>query len=285
MSFAETHLELSTLKAMQRDAAASMGEKSSKAENLINKAIDSLSKSMDTKANQFNPVLNQKYKQVSDLYREGIKDIHGDWIVKSVNQGNPAKIGEFLALNGERTGIEQLGKLINRAKSLGKDVDGENLFKSIERSYLNSLFPTRSPEEGVKFVNKINNEKFADTFNAIVGKERGNKIRTLANEIDLLAKGVQGSEGALSLSIRGGEISAAKSPMSTGPIFYALLGKVVKGQISPENVTKKIALAKQANARLAKGETLPRGMIAGILGKEDAFKVAGLMTGALVPQE
>jgi hypothetical protein len=285
MSFAETHLELSTLKAMQRDAAASMGEKSSKAENLINKAIDSLSKSMDTKANQFNPVLNQKYKQVSDLYREGIKDIHGDWIVKSVNQGNPAKIGEFLALNGERTGIEQLGKLINRAKSLGKDVDGENLFKSIERSYLNSLFPTRSPEEGVNFVNKINNEKFADTFNAIVGKERGNKIRTLANEIDLLAKGIQGSEGALSLSIRGGEISTVKSFSLSGAIFYGLLGKAVKGQISPENVTKKIALAKQANARLAKGEAIPQGMIAGILGKEDALKVAGLMTGALVPQE
>jgi hypothetical protein len=284
MSFAETHLELSTLKAMQRDAAASMGEKSSKAENLINKAIDSLSKSMDTKANKFNPVLNQKYKQVTDLYREGIKDIHGDWIVKAVNKGNPAQIGDFLALNGERTGLEQLNKLINRAKSLGKDVDGDNLFNSIQRSYLNSLFPTRSASEGVDFVNKINNEKFADTFKAVVGKETGDKIRTLANEIDLLAKGVQGSEGALSLSIRGGEISAVKQPGVTGTFLYAVLGSAVKGQLSPEKVTKKIALAKQANARLAKGETLPKGMITALLDTENAVK-AGLMIGALLPQE
>mgnify|MGYP003624548135 FL=1 len=285
MSFAEAHLELSTLKAMQRDAAASVGEKSSKAEGLINKAIDNLSKSMDTTAQQFNPVLNEKYKQVSDLYREGIKDIHGDWIVKAVNKGNPAQIGEFLVKNGERTSVSQLNKLINRAKSLGKDIEGQDLFQSIEREYLNGLFPTGTSQDGLNFIKNMNNEKFADTFKAIVGKEQGNKIRTLANEIDLMSKGIQGSEGATSLAIRGGEISTAKSPTVTGAAFYLLLGKAVKGQLSPENISKKIAIVKEANSKLAKGEKLSKGVIISLLGKEDAFKVMGLTTGALIPQE
>lgn len=280
MSFAEAHLELSTLKAMQRDAAASVGEKSSKAEALINKAIDSLSKSMDTSAKKFNPVLNQKYKQVTDLYREGIKDIHGDWIVKAVNKGNPAQIGEFLVKNGERTSIEQLDRLISRAKALGKDVDGNNLMKSIEREYLNNLFPSKSSNDGLVFVKNMNKEKFADTFKAIVGKERGEKIQTLGNEIDLLSKGIQGSEGALSLSIRGGEISELKGPTLVGVPLYVLLGKVVKGQLSSKAISKKIGLAKQANAKLARGEELSSDIIKSLLAIP-----AGITVGATIPQE
>tara|TARA_R110001632_G_scaffold5397_2_gene21927 strand:+ start:1840 stop:3996 length:2157 start_codon:yes stop_codon:yes gene_type:complete len=280
MSFAEAHLELSTLKAMQRDAAASVGEKSSKAESLINKAIDSLSKSMDTSAEKFNPVLNQKYKQVSELYREGIKDIHGDWIVKAVNKGNPAQIGEFLVKNGERTSVEQLNKLISRAKALGKDVDGNDLMKSIEREYLNNLFPSKSSNDGLVFIKNMNKEKFADTFKAIVGKEQGEKIQTLASEIDILSKGIQGSEGALSLSIRGGEISELKAPSALGLALYTVLGKTVKGQLSSKAVSKKIGLAKQANAKLARGEELSSDIIKSILAIP-----AGLTVGATIPQD
>lgn len=260
MSFTEAHKELSHLKATQRDMAQSLGEKSTKADALINKAIGQLEKSMEETAKNFKPELFQKYDAVRNMYKEGINTIHGDWLVKALRKDNVADIGQYIVKSGESIGVKEIKALIAKAKELKVDNAGHNLVESIEKEFINNLFPSKSSREGLEFMRRMNAGKFSDTFNAIVGKEKGDKIVELGEEIVILSRGIEGSESALSLSIRSGEIGQVKKPTITGGALYALLGWAAKKGLSPKALDKKIKHLKAVNARLAKGEPVPQGV-------------------------
>ncbi len=285
MSFSEAHKELSNLKALQRDMQQSVGEKSTKAEALINKAIGALEESMETTAKNFNPELKKKYDAVKGMYKEGINTIHGDWIVKALRKDNVADIGQYLVKGGENIGVKEVKALIAKAKELKVDNAGENLLESIEKEFINNLFPQKNANEGLSFMRRMNEGKFADTFNAIVGKEKGRKLVELGREIELMSKGIKGSETALSLSIRSGEISQVRSPSALGAIAYGLLGWAAKKGLDPKRIQTQISQLKVINDKLNKGEPIPKGLLDNMmknLGQVGA--VGGLGVGSLTTE-
>lgn len=285
MSFSEAHKELSELKALQRDMQKSVGEKSTKAEALINKAIGSLEESMETTAKNFNPELKKKYDAVKEMYKEGVNTIHGNWIVKALRKDNVADIGQYLVKSGENIGVKEVKALIAKAKELKVDNAGDNLLESIEKEFINNLFPQKNAKEGIDFMRKMNEGKFADTFNAIVGKEKGRKLLDLGREIEILDRGIKGSETALSLSIRSGEISQVRQGSLLGMASYGLIGWAVKKGLDPKRIEKQINELKVINNKLKKGEPLPQKLISNImdnLGQTAAM--TGLAVGSLVTE-
>ena len=286
MSFSEAHKELSELKALQRNMQKSVGEKSTQAEKLINKAIGELENSMESAAKNFNPELKVKYDNLKKMYKEGIDTIHGNWITKSLRKDNVADIGQYLVKSGENIGVKEVKALIAKAKELKVDNAGNNILESIEKEFLNNLFPQKNTKEGVDFVRRMNTAKFRDTFNAIVGKEKGDKLVELGKEIKQLSDGIKGSESALSLSVRSGELSGIRKPTLGGGVSLALIGAFVKKAMSPEKIQSQINQLKIINAKLLKGEPIPKGLMTRFM--ENAGQTgagAGLAIGATVPQE
>jgi len=286
MSFSEAHKELSELKALQRNMQKSVGEKSTQAEKLINKAIGELENSMESASKNFNPELKVKYDNLKKMYKEGIDTIHGNWITKSLRKDNVADIGQYLVKSGENIGVKEVKALIAKAKELKVDNAGNNILESIEKEFLNNLFPQKNAKEGVDFVRRMNTAKFRDTFNAIVGKEKGDKLIELGKEIKQLSDGIKGSESALSLSVRSGELSGIRKPTLGGGVSLALIGAFVKKAMSPEKIQSQINQLKIINAKLLKGEPIPKGLMTRFM--ENAGQTgagAGLAIGATVPQE
>lgn len=286
MSFSEAHKELSELKALQRNMQKSVGEKSTQAEKLINKAIGELENSMESAAKNFNPELKVKYDNLKKMYKEGIDTIHGNWITKSLRKDNVADIGQYLVKSGENIGVKEVKALIAKAKELKVDNAGNNILESIEKEFLNNLFPQKNTKEGVDFVRRMNTAKFRDTFNAIVGKEKGDKLVELGKEIKQLSDGIKGSESALSLSVRSGELSGIRKPTLGGGVSLALIGAFVKKAMSPEKIQSQINQLKIINKKLLKGEPIPKGLMTRFM--ENAGQTgagAGLAIGATVPQE
>lgn len=286
MSFSEAHKELSELKALQRNMQKSVGEKSTQAEKLINKAIGELENSMESAAKNFNPELKIKYDNLKKMYKEGVDTIHGKWITKSLNKDNVADIGQYLVKSGENIGVNEVKALIAKAKQLKVDNAGNNILESIEKEFLNNLFPQKNTKEGVDFVRRMNTAKFRDTFNAIVGKEKGDKLVELGKEIKQLSDGIKGSESALSLSVRSGELSGIRNPTISGSMAFVVLGNAVKKATSPEKIQSKINQLKIINKKLLNGEPIPKGLITRFM--ENAGQTgagAGLAIGATVPQE
>lgn len=286
MSFSEAHKELSELKALQRNMQKSVGEKSTQAEKLINKAIGELENSMESAAKNFNPELKVKYDNLKKMYKEGIDTIHGNWITKSLRKDNVADIGQYLVKSGENIGVKEVKALIAKAKELKVDNAGNNILESIEKEFLNNLFPQKNTKEGVDFVRRMNTAKFRDTFNAIVGKEKGDKLVELGKEIKQLSDGIKGSESALSLSVRSGELSGIRKPTLGGGVSLALIGAFVKKAMSPEKIQSQINQLKIINKKLLNGEPIPKGLMTRFM--ENAGQTgagAGLAIGATVPQE
>lgn len=285
MSFSEAHTELSTLKSLQRDMERSVGEKNTKAEKLIGEAITDLSKSMDSAAQNFNPLLLEKYKDLSGLYKEGINTIHGGWVSKALKKDNVADIGQYLVKSGENLAVQDLKKLMSKAKELKVTVDGENMIKSIEKEFINNLFPTGSPQHFNNFLQKMELGKFSDTFNAIVGKEKGDKLYKLAQEVDLMSKGIEGSEAALSLAVRGAELGAIRNP-GLSSLLYPVFSTLARKQIDPKVVDKKINIAKAMNAQLQKGDKISKGLFNKFVeGLPKTAAITGMVIGAQVPSE
>jgi hypothetical protein len=220
------------------------------------------------------------------MYKEGVDTIHGKWITKSLNKDNVADIGQYLVKSGENIGVNEVKALIAKAKQLKVDNAGNNILESIEKEFLNNLFPQKNTKEGTDFVRRMNTAKFRDTFNAIVGKEKGDKLVELGKEIKQLSDGIKGSESALSLSVRSGELSGIRNPTLSSGLGFVVLGSFVKKAMSPEKIQSKINQLKIINAKLLKGEPIPKGLITRFMentGQTGAG--AGLAIGATVPQE
>ena len=227
--------------------------------------------------------MKQRYDAVKNIYKEGVQTIHGDWLVKALRKDNVADIGQYLVKGGEAMSVKQVKDLLVKAKQLKVDVSGNNIVESIEREYLNTLFPAGTLTEGLSFMKNMKDSKFADTFAAIVGKDKANKLLEFGKEVEILSKGLKGNEGALSLTVRGQELGAIRKPTISTALGYPLLAKAAKGQMSPANVTKKLNKIKALNKQLVAGKPITEEKVARVLGLNTQ---TGLMTGAvLVDQE
>tara|TARA_R110000744_G_scaffold214944_2_gene333789 strand:+ start:1620 stop:3803 length:2184 start_codon:yes stop_codon:yes gene_type:complete len=261
MSFKEAHSELSNIKKLQRDMDDSLGSKDSRAYALLSEAATVLGKQMDASARRFNPVLKAEYDAVGKIYKEGIEAINGDWIVKSLNKSNPALIGEQLVAAGEKMGMTQLRALMAKAKELKSTDQGDNVIESIRATYLTNLFSERTAREAESFSKKMLQPKFKDTFDAIVDKKTGDKLASLAKEVEILRKGLVGSESAASLAVRGREISSVASPTVTkAGVYYAVSNAVEQG-LSPQAIKASIETAKAASKKIRDGETISDSLV------------------------
>ena len=283
MSFSEAHEELSNLKALQRDMKSDLGASDSQANALMVKAIKSLEDQMAKAASNFNPKLKADYDAAAKIYADGIKVINGDWIVRSLNKKNPAKIGEDLVSAGEQVGVDSIRKLMAKAKELKSTNEGTNIVESIKANYLNSLFPTRSAREAEQFAQKMLQPKFKDTFGAIVDPKTANKLKQLSEEVSIMQRGLAGAESAASLTVRGREIGAATSPSVSKAGVYLIVSNAVKKQMKPEQINKIIAGAKVINNSLSKGLDPNPSVVKKFI--ENSFLpsyIAGQATGAIL---
>ena len=101
-----------------------------------------------------------------------------------------------------------------------------------------------------------------------------------------MVDGIKGSESALSLSVRSGELSGIRKPTLGGGVSLALIGAFVKKAMSPEKIQSQINQLKIINKKLLKGEPIPKGLMTKFM--ENAGQTgagAGLAIGATVPQE
>ena len=283
MSFSEAHQELSNLKKLQRDMDGSLGAKDSQAHSLITKAVGALDESMKKTAKRLGKGLEDEYKVATSMYRDGLQTINGDWIVKALNKDNPAQVARMLVESGEQVGVDSVKKLINKAKELKVDVDGKSLINSIERVYLNNLFPTQSIQEAERFTSNMMKEGFRDTFNAIVGKEKGNLLAKVAEDVNILTRNLKGSDSASSLAIRGREIGAVTDPTIAKTSTLLLIQGMIDKQLSPAEIRKNLVLVQQMNKMLNSGKKIPKPLAkrlidnSGLLGTN-----AGLALGALI---
>ena len=261
MSFREAHEELSNLKRLQRDMDASLGSKDSGASALLSKAATALQDQMNVTAKRFNPLLKAEYDSVSKIYKEGIETINGDWIVKSLNKSNPALIGEQLVTAGETMGMSQLKALMAKAKELKSTNQGENIVESIRATYLTNLFSERTAQEAESFAKKMLQPRFKDTFNAIVDKNTGDALASLAKEVNILRQGLVGTESAASLAVRGREISGASSPSITKAAVYYAVSNAVERGLSPTAIKASIETAKAATKELKEKGTISDSMV------------------------
>tara|TARA_R110000782_G_C14808215_1_gene412522 strand:+ start:910 stop:3087 length:2178 start_codon:yes stop_codon:yes gene_type:complete len=265
MSFREAHDELSNIKRLQRDMDDSLGSKDSRAYTLLTKASLALEEQMKKAASRFDPSLKQEYEAVSKIYKEGIATINGDWIVKSLNKKNPALIGEQLVAAGEQVGVDQVKALMAKAKELKAGNQGENLVESIRKNYLTSLFPSQTAREAEIFANKMREPRFRDTFEAIVDKNTGQALASLADEVDILRRGLEGSEASASLAVRSRELSAAAAPSVTKLATYFIVSNAVEKNLSAKKIKESILKAKALNNKLKSGEPISKSYLSRIV--------------------
>ena len=126
---------------------------------------------------------------------------------------------------------------------------------------------------------KMQSAKFADTFNAIVGKEKGEQLKNLGKEIQILSRGIEGSETALSLSIRSGEIGAVRDPFTLKNLAYPILGAAAKGQLKGTSITRKINALKAANTQMRKGNPIAKATLDVIM---EGLPTSAAYTGGVV---
>jgi hypothetical protein len=282
MSFSEAHEELSNLKSLLRDMNTDLGAKDSQAVRLMSNAVTSLEKSMQKTASKFDPSLKQLYKDTSKMYKEGVDVINGAWIVKSLNKDNAAKIGEDLVKAGEQVGVDSVRALIAKAKQLDSKNQGAGILKSMESTYLNTLFSQRTARESEQFAKKMLEKPFRDTFNAIVEPAMAKQLDNLAKEVTLLQKGLGGAESAATLSIRSREIGAATDFSIAKTAVFATLGNVVRKNLSAEAIKDNIKTVQEINARLKAGTTLPPSLIERFVANSGLVGIqAGQVTNAL----
>lgn len=261
MSFSEAHEELSNLKSLMRDMDADLGSKDSQAYKLMSEATEQLEKAMNKTASKLSPELRQTYKAATDMYREGIKVINGDWIVKSLNKNNPAKIGEDLVAAGEQIGVDSVRALIAKAKELKSNNQGENILESMQSTYLNTLFSQRTARESEQFAEKMLQKPFRDTFNAIVEPAVAKQLDNLAKEVTMLQKGLAGSESAATLTVRSRELGAITDPGLIKTAVFGIIGQSVRNKLSAKAIQQNIKDVQQLNAMFRAGKTIPPSLV------------------------
>lgn len=283
MSFSEAHQELSNLKKLQRDMDGSLGAKDSQAHALISKAISSLDSSMESTAKRSGKGLYTQYKEATNMYKDGLATINGDWVVKALNKDNPAQVAKMLVESGENIGVDSIKKLINKAKELKVDVDGKSLIDSIERVYLNNLFPSKSAREAENFAANMMKESYRDTFKAIVGKEKGDALAKLAEDVEILTRNLKGSDSASSLAIRGRQIGAVTDPTPTKTAVFLLIQGAVDKQLSPAKIRENLVKVQQMNKMLIDGKKIPVPFAKSLINNSGLVGTnAGLVFGSLV---
>lgn len=285
MSFSEAHQELSNLKKIQRDMDGALGAKDSQAHALITRAISALDGSMKTTAKSIGKGIEGQYQTATDMYRDGLATINGDWIVKALSKDNPAQVAKMLVESGENVGVDSVKKLIKKAKELGADVDGKALIDSIERVYLNNLFPAKSVREAEQFSQNMLKEGFKDTFSAIVGKERGEALAKVAKDVELLTRNLKGSDSASSLAIRGREIGAVTDPTISKTGAFLLLQGMVDKQLSPAKIRENLIKVQQMNKMLREGKKIPVPFAKSLIDSSGLVGTnAGIVLGSLLNQ-
>jgi hypothetical protein len=126
-------------------------------------------------------------------------------------------------------------------------------------------------------------EGYRDTFKAIVGKERGDLLAKITEDVQILTRNLQGSDSASSLAIRGREFGAITDPTITKTGTLLAIQGMVDKQLSPAEIRKNLVLVQQMNKLLNSGQKIPKPLAerfiknSGLIGTN-----AGIALGALV---
>jgi hypothetical protein len=299
MSFSEAQQELSYMKGRLRDIQGSTSPDAA-ALRLWNSAVGNLEEAMEEAAKRQGGDLYESYRYVSDFYSKATSTIHAPYIESLVKNKEIAKAGELLSRVGEITPARELKKLVEFAretKGLLKEQGQTGAARKINisqskdpsdllaRSYLGGLLKDSSIGSIDKLSSKFKDERFLDTFNAIVPKEQGAQVRRLVTEAGLLAEAFKKGGAGESLGIRGREISAISSPSFLKTVIFGLLPDVVSKEISNKEIAKKLNAMREIRNKIQNGEKISQGAIKTLIENLPTYAVpAGIAVAAPVEQ-
>lgn len=186
-------------------------EKGTVAYNIVQKAVNELTKAMDTTAEASSPALKQAYTEMTSGYKQAITELDPKILVNAAKK-NPESIADKIIASKSPSEWRETQTMLNRAKSLGVDTSG--LAENVQRAYLEKTFA----DGGITNVaNKLKDKAFAEQFNAVLPEAVKNRAQVVAKAGQILGergKAIDLATAATLSSAAGGAVGA----VSTGDV-------------------------------------------------------------------
>lgn len=181
-------------------------EKGTPAYNIVSRAVEEISKSMDNAAGAASPELLARYKALTSGYKQAITQLDPKILATAANK-YPEKIVDNLISAGTTSAWKETQVMLNKAKSLGVDTTG--LAENIQRAYLEKTFA----DSGVtRVANKLKDKATAEQFGAILPKDVQNRALAIAKAGEILGqrgKSIDLATAATLSGVIGGAAGAA----------------------------------------------------------------------------
>ena len=187
-------------------------DKQPKLEAFYSNLIDRYHTMLDTQAKKQGSDIYQKYKGISDTYREGMQNLRSE-AVKSLADKAPEAVAESIWATGNVSLVHKAYNAIDDAALMaervgGKPVDAEALKGRLKAGYLDNLFrqvqsemTDSAADKASTIFGKIKGDpKYRDTFKAVLTKEEQAQISKVLGWAESLEKS---SGGNFSLIVRG----------------------------------------------------------------------------------
>lgn len=274
MSFKEAHVELSDLKALQRDLSVSDVPKGNSLATL-QRSISLLENSMDSAAKVFDPNLKAKYDAAKTFYNTGINTVYADYMKKALRAGSPEDVGDLIHRAGNVTSVDQVRDVLKLAKQLDVRTgvkQGVSIESALRKGYIKSVFKGNDLGAVKNFEASLLNPKFRETFETMLeGTKEKKKILQLIDEAQVLSKNLVAQEGS-TLAVRSREYSAALDPAKMSTAIYAVLPSFFEKGLKPETINRQLMALKGVNAALKQGKPVPESLAVRFV---DAFPSLG----------
>lgn len=200
-------------------------EKDSRASTTITELIKKLDSAMDSSAAQLasneklNPATYQKYKTVTNTYREGIQALNTDAVVQAL-QKNPEEVGSYLFRAGNETPILDLYKSAAAAGKLN-NTSSKEVLDALRYGYIESMIS--SPNGLIKLGDdlSVKGSKAKNTYDILMANTPQDKVIKDLLEAAKLGniemRGAPGVQMQLGTTLKQGLVSSI--PVLSGVYF------------------------------------------------------------------
>ena len=292
LNFWEAHQRLSAVKKKLFDVSSGPNA-DTVAADAWGQARDILQKSMDDASTRLSPELKEQYAKTTSFYRKGRETVNRTYFKKALETEEPSKIGAMFTQPGFQVGLNDIRDLkklaaeyvnkLPKDSELRKRLNVEDPMEAIRRGYLESALKM-APEAGESslsaFRRNLANPKFRDTYdNLFAGTATKGKIDTLLDELAILERSGVGSGsggGALSLTIRSGELGAVRSPSFVNTLKGLLPGFLARRGIDKDAIDKTIASMRAVGEFEKRGLPVPKELSEGLVKRMTAGQRVGV---------
>lgn len=212
MTFKDSFAELKRLTTELREIQSTTTKKQPELVEFYSKTIERMHTMMDAQAKKMGGNVYEQFKEVSDVYRQGMTNLRGEAVAGLATKA-PEKVGETIYANGNVTLVKEAFKAIDDAAAMslqtgGKGIDVAALKGDLKAGYLDSLFKRVQSEMSDSATDKAStifgklrgDPQIADTFNAVLSKKEQSQVMQVLGWAEKLEGEAAGN---FSLIVRG----------------------------------------------------------------------------------